>query len=317
MAKLKPIKDEAELAKIPLDEPVLVELEPAATGAETPLKADAGEGGGGGDDGAQSLQEQLAASQEAAKREREARETAEREARAARAEADELRTSNTDNQKELLTNSLATAQKAQEAAKAKFKQAYESGDPDAMADAQSEIGRAAASVLNYEGAIAQFDDDAKTEKKQTVDIVTAIDRDPNLQPSERTWLKDHPETLTDQRLNRKLAVAYDEALAKGHARGTEGYFKFLDEFMGYAKPAKRDADRDDDTVDDGKGGDVAAPVSRDNRSLGGRPQSTRITLTPTERELARSMNLTDVEYARGKVQLEQNKRADPAKFASR
>lgn len=315
MAKLKPIKDEKELAAIPLDEPVLVELEPPATGAERETKGAGEEDTGGDDDGSKHLQEQLAASQEAGRREREAREAAERREREAREEADRLRTSNSDNEKELLTTSLATAQGEQNAAKAKFKQAYESGDADAMAEAQQEIGRAAARVVHFEGAIAQFDETAKEKPKadEKVDIITAIDRDPNLQPAERDWLKDHSETLTDPRLNRKLSVAYDEALAKGFKRGSDGYFKFLDQFMGYAKAEKVE---DDDA--DTKGGDVAAPVSREARTTGGRPAtSTRITLTPTERELARSMGLTDVEYARGKVQLEQNKRADPAKFASR
>lgn len=316
MSKLKPIKDEAVLAAIPLDEPVLVELEPAPSGAaDTGAKAADAEDDRE-DDGSEGLKEQLAASQEAAKRDREARETAEREARAARAEADELRSSNTDNEKELLTSSLASAQAEEASAQAEFEKAYDLGDAKAMAAAQGKIGRAAAKVVNFEGAIAQFDEKPAKKAEEKVDIITAIDRDPNLQPAERDWLKEHPETLTNDRLNRKLSVAYDEAVSKGHKRGSDAYFKFLDKFMGYAKADPKP--RDEDVEDDSAGGDVAAPVSRESRGVGGRPnQNTRITLTPTERELARSMNLTDVEYARGKVQLEQNKRADPAKFASR
>lgn len=332
MAKLKPIKDEKELAAVPLDEPVLVELEPAATGllAEPGTEreeqaariADAGDA----DDGSKALKAQLEASKEAERRERDRATVAERDAQAARDERDALRTANTGNEKELLNTSLSSAQAEEAAAQAEFEKAFEVGDAKLMGAAQAKIGRAAAKVVHYEGAVAQFDEDAaerervakETPKQEDrVDIVTAIDRDDKLMPKERDWLKEHTEVLTDPRRNRELSVGYDRALAKGFKRGSEGYFKFLDEFMGFAEPA-RGADEEDDT-DNQRASIVSAPVTRDNRSSStGRPTTpTRVTLTPAEREAARNIGVSDVAYAKGKLQLAANKHADPERYAGR
>lgn len=332
MAKLKPIKDEKELAAVPLDEPVLVELEPAATGlaAEADSDADKGTETGGvereADDGSKALKAQLEASKEAERVANERATAADQRARDAAAEADRLRSSGADTEKELLSNSLAAAQADEAAAQAELEKAFEVGDAKLMGAAQAKIGRAAARVVNLEGAIAQFDEDAKTAKTEAersktepqVDIVTAIDRDDKLMPKERDWLKEHTEVLTDPRRNRELSVGYDRALAKGFKRGSEGYFKFLDEFMGFAEAAKPGTDEEDDT-DNQRASIVSAPVTRDNRSSStGRPTTpTRIMLTPAQREAARNMGVSDVAYARGVQQLDANKKADPERYAGR
>lgn len=325
MAKLKPIKDEKEMAQVPLDEPLLVELEPAATGlaAEPEHREERREEPE--DDGSKALKAQLEASQNAERRERDLREAAERDATAAREETERLKSSGADTEKELLTNSLAGAQARQAAAKAKFKTAFQAGDDDAMADAQADIGRAAAEVLQFEGAIAQFDEDAKREPEkpapkaeESTDIVTAIDRDPKLMGPERDWLKAHTEVLTDSKLNRRLASAYDDALDAGHKRGTPAYFKFLDQRMGYAKAADDDDGGGEERTEE-RASIVSAPVSRDSRSsLSGRPQTpTRVMLSPAEREAARNMGVSDAAYAKGKLQLAANKSADPERYSGR
>lgn len=314
MPKLRPIKDEAELAKVPLDEPVLVELEP-----ETALSAERPDGDGepplrSEGDGPEQLAEQLREAQDAAKRDREAREAAELAAREAREEADRIRTLSADTEKELLSSSLEKAQQERDVAKAEYIKAYELGDPQAMADAQEKIARAATDIRNFEGAIAEFEEGKKAPAKaQPADLRTSIDQDPQLYPEERTWLKDHIEVMQDPRLNRKLGVAYDEAIAKGFKRGSKGYFKFLDDFMGF-----RD-DRDDgDSGNDERSSIVAAPVSRESRGNSGRPSvPTRIQLTPEERQMARDMGISDAAYAKGVQKREAERRSNPEKFAGR
>lgn len=314
MPKLRPIKDEAELAKVPLDEPVLVELEPeTALSTEPPAKDDDAPLRSSGD-GADQLAEQLREAQDAAKRDREAREASEREAREAREEAERLRTSSADTEKELLSSSLEKAQQECDVAKAEYIKAYELGDPQAMADAQEKIARAATDIRTYEGAIAEFDESKKVLKQSApADLRTSIDQDPQLFPEERTWLKDHIEVMQDPRLHRKLGVAYDEAMAKGFKRGSKGYFKFLDEFMGF-QPDRED----DDSGSDERSTIVAAPVSRESRGNSGRPSMpTRIQLTPEERQMARDMGISDAAYARGVQKREAERRSYPEKFAGR
>lgn len=323
MAKLKPIADEKELAAVPLDEPVLVELEPAAPVAENDdevvkpalkvVPRDEPE------DGAAKLEKQLRASEEATARERERNAALERERDEARQEAARLRTTTADTEKELLNNSLAGAQAAQAAAKAQFKVAFDAGDPEAMAEANALIARAATDIRNYEGAVANFETDAeivepvRQQRQQEVSIESAIDRDPKLLGPERDWLKSHTEVLTDPKANRKLGVAYDEALEQGLKRGTPAYFEFLDKRLGYAEA---EADGDNRTE---RASIVAAPVSRDNRSstTGQKLTPSQVRLTPEQREMAMLTGVTDIEYARGLVQMENDKRANPEKYATR
>lgn len=311
--RLKPLRKDEELAAIPVDQPVLVELAPEPSGAEPDKGAEREV-----DDGVKTLEQQLAASKEA-ERQAQDRERAERlRADEAEAEANRVKSASVDTEKELLTNSLAGAQAESTSAKESFKKAFEAGDSDAMADAQEKIGRAAARVLQFEGAVAQFDEDAKAEKDRPepkVDIITAIDRDTKLLPTERDWLKAHTEVLTDSATNRELSVGYDRAIKAGHKRGTTGYFKFLDQFMGYAEP-----DNEQEAEDTSERPSImGAPVSRESRSsTTGQPlKGSQIRIEGEERALARSMGLTDAQWARGKQQLEANKRADPEKYARR
>lgn len=315
--RLKPIKDEKELAAVPLGEPVLVELEPVASGAEPEQRSEPQRRDD--DDGVSTLEKQLEASKEAERLANERAAAADRRAQEAAAERDRLRSQGADTEKELLSSSLAGAQAEEAAAQADFQEAFENGDAKAMAAAQAKIGRAAAKVVNLEGAIAAHDDDTKASKERPqiedqVDIVTAIDRDPKLMATERDWLKAHTEVLTDPSINAELSVGYNRALKAGHRRGTPAYFQYLDEFLGFAESSKGNEPEADE-----RSAIVSAPVTRDSRSsFSGRPATpTRITLTPEQRELARTMNLTDVQYAKGVLQLGANKKSDPERFAGR
>jgi hypothetical protein len=335
--KLKPLKDDKDLAAVPIDEPVLVELEPVATGLDLGADTDRDKGGDDDDkrqrtrkkdddtDPVKVLQTQMEDMRRA-----NATETARlvREAEEARREATEAKAANTGTEKELLSSSLTGAQDAEAAAQAEFEKAFEAGDAKAMALAQSKIGRAAARVLHYEGAIADFEARPKAEPEgerdgqdkpqQFTSVEAAIDARADLTDVERKWLKEHQDAWVDPARNQELAVAYRRAIGKGLQRGTPAYFKFIEEFMGYSEPGTGD-ENDDDNNDEDRSAIVSAPVSRDNRSTTtGRPQApNRIMLNAEQRGLARSMGLTDTQYARGVLQLEQNKKSDPERYRAR
>lgn len=309
---LKPLSKNEDLAAIPLDEPVLVELEPGTvdeTVIEEPepkpkpeRKKDSAE------DGATVLQTQMEEMRKA-----NARLAGERDA--ARREADEARGRAADTEADLIQNGLQAAQAEEKAARAALKLATEGGDVDGQADAMARISRAAGDIREFERAAA-----VQTEERERVKTAPKVERNPtveervdaipNLTASERQWLKDHPDAITDQQRNNELGVAYDRAMKAGHARGTKAYFDYLEEFMGYARPERtEDNNREERTVT------VQAPVSRDTRSvITGRTQSARVELTPEERQFARTAGISDVAYARGKLQLAAAKAADPEKY---
>jgi hypothetical protein len=63
---------------------------------------------------------------------------------------------------------------------------------------------------------------------------------------------------------------------------------------------------------------VSAPPTREvASSRTGRPLDNRVTLSPSEREIAKASGLTEVEYATQKLRLQQAKRDDPARFSER
>lgn len=307
---LRALKTEEEIANIPLDQEILIELPGGISEEEPEKKAEQI------DPDAKQLQEQLEALKAAQKaseeRERAAAEKAakaERDAAQARKEAEDARKRQNDLEGDIISGGLSAAQGERDAAKAAFKTAFEAGDANAMAEAQSRIGRAEAKILTFESGAAEVAErkERKVEPQQTVqrqvDPMAAIDTNPNLLPAEKEWLKAHPDAVVDTGRNNELSVGYNRAMQQKLVRGSPAYFAYLEEFMGYKQPETNERDTS-----------VQAPVTRQERDVNGRPSSNRVTLTPEEREMARNMGLSETQYAAGKVKLATKRAEDPDKY---
>lgn len=320
MPKLKAISDEKELAAIPVDEPVLVALEPPVTGEERdePQRQERQErkpkpAADEPDAGVAALQKQM----EDMRRASDAETTRlSKEAAEARRERDEAIAAANSADGDLISGGLSAAQAEEKSARLALKSAHDTGDADGIADATARIGRAAADIRELERSAAVHAAHAEREKTRKPEPVTQRPRDVNavidamdLLPTEREWLKKHPDAVVDQRQRTRLDAAYFDATERNLARGTPEYFAFVDQRLGYTKPAADDDNEDEGTTI------VSAPVSRDNRSAQtGRVNNNQVTLSPLERETARSMGVSDIAYARGKQQLQAAKAADPEKY---
>ncbi len=314
----KALSDPKEIAAVPTTEPVLIELPSEVTEAApavtpAPKKQE--------DDPAVRLTQELEASKTAQQIANDRADKAEKDRRDALALADqrandlrEATASQQRSERELITGSLSGAQAELSSAKSEYAKASEMGDFTAQADANAKIARASQRVLHFEQMAADIElrkERTANEPVRTVDPITAIDSNPNLIPKEKEWLKAHPEAIIDPKLNAELGVAYNRATREGHIRGTPEYFDFLETFMGYKKaPKKEDGDDDQQTRI------AAAPVSRGDISTSGQRQQSpsQITLTPEQREMARSMGITDVAYARQALALQQAKKSEPEKY---
>lgn len=316
MAKMKALRSDEDLAAVPIDQPVLVDLDPSGSPVEiddldtkpakTAVTKDVDANAG-----ANVLQQQLdalkAANVAADRRAQDA------ERRAEQADRERIAAVNSQSRTEAdaVQSGLAGAQSDLAAAKMAVKQAGEAGDWEALAEANSRVGRAAADIREFERSAALLADRKDQEpqrqqvQNQPIDIMSAIDSNPQLLPTEKEWLKAHPEAYSTR--NKELDVAYDRAMRKGLSRGTSDYFDFMNEFMGYAKPQVQDADMSD----------VSAPVHRNERGGDGRPANGKIMLTPQERDMAKSMGVSDIEYARQKVNFEAARKIEPAKYGDR
>lgn len=309
---LRAVKTDEEISHIPLDQPILVELPGGMENEEVP-EVKTGKTKEPTDPGAKQLQEQLEASQAAQRASDLRADKAERDATEARRLAAEATARSHSLEGDIVTGGLAAAQAELVAAEQELERAGEAGDFKAMAKAQSRIGRASAQVVNLESGAAEIAErkPPKAEpvqeqtRQQPTDINVAIDTAPNLLPAEKTWLKAHPDAFMPGSRNNELSVGYERAIKQGLVRGTEAYFEYLEEFMGYAK-----SDNQGSTS-------VQAPPSRNDRDGDGRPSNTRITLSPEQREMAKNLGVSEIEYAKNLVKFQAAQKADPDKYGTR
>jgi len=311
MAPARALKTQEEIDSIPLDQEILIELPGGVSSDDTAPPAEAKQPKAKpADDGARQLQEQLEAAQAAAQANADRAAKAEREAIEARRQAQEALTRTQALEGDLITGGLAAAQAEQAAAEQELERAGEAGDYKAMAKAQSRVARASAQIVNLESGAAEIAERKPVKepvqeqaRQQPTDINVAIDSAPNLMPAERAWLKAHPDAFMPGPRNNELSVGYERAIKQGLTRGTQQYFDYLNEFMGYAKPEEQERDVS-----------LQAPPSRNDRGNDGRPTGNKVTLTPEERAIAQSMGLSETAYALNKVKFENARRADPDKY---
>jgi hypothetical protein len=223
----------------------------------------------------------------------------EREVSSSRARAD-------DAEYDAILNAIGAAEAEADKAQQDLAIAGEAGDHKAAADANRRIARA-------ESRLAQLQDgkdaierqktaeaarirterenppERRQEKQPTVEEY--IDQLPNLLQSQKDWLKAHPDTISNPRVNTRLQAAHFEAEDQGMRPGTKGYFQYLEERLGFSEPEEEEEENVKTPV--------SAPPSRaaTNPSTG-RQSNNRITLTPEQREMARLSGIDELTYAR-------------------
>jgi hypothetical protein len=155
-------------------------------------------------------------------------------------------------------------------------------------------------------------------QQQTTEAVIA-----NTQLPERakTWLREHPEYITDPSKNATIISLHDVAKRQaGGSEWTDEYFTKMENLLGINPRVQ--SNRDNQSVraaprnsapvrrQQYSGPPVSAPISREPPSMTtGRPQSFRAPLTRAEVEIARAAGITDAEYQRGKERVAREKSA--------
>lgn len=244
--------------------------------------------------------------------ERRAKEEALREREAAETFARQVFEENKRLQQQLSTGSKAFIEQTQStaeiqlsAAKKRYKEAYEAGDVDAIADAQAEIAKA---TLRMDKA-----SDMKPIEVEEKEFTPAQTAAPKLDRRTQKWIdanndwwgKDDEMTMTAMGLDKKLQKQYGADYI-----GTEEYFKTIDKtmrkrFPEYFEDAQSDeddepppkkrtsepADEDEPPRRATKPAAVVAPASRST------PPS-RIKLKGSEAAIARRLGVPIEEYAK-------------------
>jgi len=217
-----------------------------------------------------------------------------------------------------IVNAISAVTSEGERAEEQLKIAGEAQDWAAIAKAQAALSRASTRLVQLEDGKATLEARAERAKEAAKNppppagdpIENHINSIPNLMPAQRKWLNEHRDLMTDSKKNIRLQNAHIDAEEAGHAPGSDGYFKFLEERLGYRKveaPARDIEDDDNDTNQ--RPPIVSAPPSRDPPSSGtGKPTPTRITLTAEQRSAAQAAGVDEITYARQLLKLQELKK---------
>lgn len=197
--------------------------------------------------------------------------------------------------------------------------AKDAGDTAAEIEAQDKLLSAKVWQSRAEEEVEKFKlgkEEAEQRKKEPPKLVEARQStgDPidgyDLPSSAKDWLRAHREYVTDQYKADELGLIHRRAERKGLRPGMPDYLPFIENGLREigSLPKLEESNDEPAPEPDRRASIVSAPVSREAPSGGtGQRASTKIRLTAEEQEYARISGITDVEYARQKQKLSQEK----------
>lgn len=246
-----------------------------------------------------------------------ARQEAERLAQEHEREASQTRVRAEDAEYDAILNAIGAAETEAEHAQRDIALATEASDPKSLGEATRRLARAESRLVQLqdgkdaieraktEAAARVKENPPQRQNQRQPTVEEYIDQLPNLTLAQRDWLKSHPDAMTDNRKNMRLQGAHVEAEDQGIRVGSQEYFNYLEERLGYRK-AQKEENMDEE---DNARAPVSAPPSRQaTNPASGRPaNANRITLTPEQREMARLSGIDEITYARQLQKLNQLK----------
>lgn len=232
-------------------------------------------------------------------------------------EADAAQRTAIDSQVGQITEAINAAERDGEIAEAALKKAYEDGDFGQVAKIQRIISRIENRLSQLDALKAQV----AQQQVQSRPIVTEgrvpdpVLADPveafaaRLSPASAAWVRQHPDTVTDPAVNAEMLAAHHRALRAGIAADSPEYFAFVEERLGFrqaqepqktAQPQTQQAPARQTQQPPRM---PAAPVSREAPPSASKPNGVVIRLTQAERQTARDLGMSEIDYAREKAAL--------------
>ena len=241
---------------------------------------------------------------EAAERERE---EAIRFAQQVAQENKKLKSTLSEGEKQYVSTMQSAAETEVEMAKRAYRDAYDSGDPDRIVEAQQKLTEASLKqdkAKNFRPSLQIQEDDV-----QTYQQTTQTQESPKIDPLTSKWLEKNTWYGPDEEMT-ALALGTHAKLEKEFGKGyigTEEYFKRIDNTM--RKRFPENFSEEETEVETQSGGDkpslrsearassVVAPATRSTASK-------RIVLKASQVALAKKLGLTPEQYAREMQKLE-------------
>jgi len=228
------------------------------------------------------------------------------------AEFGKLQEQTVNSQQDAINAALSAAQSDAESAQRDIEAAFQLGDAKASTEAYRKLARAESRILALENGKEALEREIK-ERSKPVEVKPEAS-DPldnvNIPPLAKRWLRQHPEYLNDARKNSKLQALHWDVVDEGYQPYSAEYFEVMEQKLGMRQAPVVHKEEEDD-VDDASGTPrkalVSAPPSREAPSLGTGPRGGKVTLTRAEKDAARISGVTEEEYAKQKLRLQQAK----------
>jgi hypothetical protein len=257
------------------------------------------------EEGLEALKAKLASEQQAREREKAAREAAERQRDEASEREYRARNEAQDSNLHLITNAIALVKQSADNIKARYRDAAANADFDAMAELQMEMATKASELQQLEQAKNHLEKAPKIEEPQrgVSDPVEAVAQHMAKTGSPRSaeWIRERPQFITDPRLNQKLMAAHNLAFADGYKPDSDEYFEKVESILGLGQE-RSESRQDENAAPQRRASPPSAPVSRSGNGPAANPNIVR--LSSAEREMAASMQMTEKEYAKYKLELQ-------------
>lgn len=235
---------------------------------------------------------------EAALRERE---EAVRYAQQLMAENEKLKGTYNQSQAALIAQATKVAQIEVERAKASYKQAYESGDSDALVEAQTKLNEASNKLERVKKFKPQALQPKKTEVQTQPQQAESAPPAPQpvTDPDLIEWQERNPWFGKDRKMTAYALGLHEEITSEGIQAGSKEYYKRIDADLRNTFPAKFGAEEGAEAPKSQRTKSNVAPATRSTAPR-------KVVLTQTQVNLAKRLGLTNEQYAR-QVALEMRK----------
>lgn len=230
-------------------------------------------------------------------RERQARVEAERRAQQQAAQAHLMTREVEDNQRQMLSSALEMVNSERVMLRSQYAEAMSQGNYAMVAEINDRMNDLAVKANVIEQGRDAMEGQQKQQKQPVqqqpyagdpVEVFAA-----QLTPRSASWVREHPEFVRDQKLNRKMLAAHELAVADGIAPDSDEYFDHVEGTLG----VNRSAEQEEAPKHQRRAAPAIAPVTRASMNGdGSRPNVVR--LSAEQREMASMMGMTPEEYAR-------------------
>lgn len=322
MARLRPLKKQEEVAAIPADKEVLIELpaemngeveitqpSSAATPEPAPQPEPQPEPEPEEQNALQKQLEELKKAEALAQRQvveaRAAHEASQRQLRERDQQLDRERANTEQASYDAVLGHIGAAQAEADKAQADLETALAAQDYRVAAEAQRRLTTATTRLVSLEDGKAAYE--ARREERPA-EAQPAPSQPQQLPKVARDWIEAHPEYKVGVK-NTQIGYVHQLVVEEeGHSAFSPAYFESLETHLGIRNKAPA-REEEPETSPQRRSPPVSAPVSREPPSPStGRSAPTRVHLSPEQREAARIAGVDEFTYAKGVQELERRKK---------